>query len=63
MTTVADFKSAVGSLTVLLFLSWYVFVSSATFLVGAQIDELLREEAHRAGSSRLIAVLHGRSSS
>jgi membrane protein len=63
VTKVADFKSAVGSLTVLLFLSWYVFVSSAIFLVGAQVDELLRKEAHRAGSSRLIAVLHGRSSS
>ena len=62
VTTVADFKSAVGSLTVLLFLSWYVFVSSAIFLVGAQLDELLRKEAHRAGSSRLVAVLHGRGS-
>jgi membrane protein len=62
VTSVADFKSAVGSLTVLLFLSWYVFVSSAIFLVGAQIDELLRKEAHRAGSSRFVAVLHGRSS-
>ena len=47
-TRVADFKSAVGSLTVLLFLSWYVFVSSAVFLVGAQVDELLREKSHRA---------------
>jgi hypothetical protein len=36
-------------------------VSSAIFLVGAQIDELLRKEAHRAGSTRLIAVRHGRS--
>jgi membrane protein len=63
VTKVADFKSAVGSLTVLLFLSWYVFVSSAIFLVGAQIDELLRKEAHRSGSSRLIAVLHGRTTS
>jgi len=44
-TDVADFKSAVGSLTVLLFLSWYVFVSSAVFLVGAQVDELLRKKA------------------
>lgn len=59
-TDVADFKSAVGSLTVLLFLSWYVFVSSAILLIGAQIDELLRKKASRAGSSRLVAVLHGR---
>jgi membrane protein len=62
VTSVADFKSAVGSLTVLLFLSWYVFVSSAIFLVGAQLDELLRKEAHRAGSSRLLSLIHGRSS-
>ena len=61
VTTVADFKSAVGSLTVLLFLSWYVFVSSAIFLVGAQLDELLRKETHRAGSSRLLTLIHGRS--
>jgi membrane protein len=61
-TDVADFKSAVGSLTVLLFLSWYVFVSSAILLVGAQVDELLRKKARRAGSSRLVTVLHGRAS-
>jgi membrane protein len=62
VTTVADFKSAVGSLTVLLFLSWYVFVSAAIFLVGAQVDELLRKHARRGGSPRLLGVLHGRSS-
>jgi membrane protein len=61
-TDVADFKSAVGSLTVLLFLSWYVFVSSAIFLVGAQVDELLRKRSRRPDTSRLLAVLHGRSS-
>jgi membrane protein len=59
VTSVADFKSAVGSLTVLLFLSWYVFVSSAIFLVGAQLDELLRKETHRR-DSRLLALVHGR---
>jgi membrane protein len=61
-TNVADFKSAVGSLTVLLFLSWYVFVSSAILLVGAQVDELLRKRAARGDASRLLTVLHGRSS-
>jgi membrane protein len=61
-TNVADFKSAVGSLTVLLFLSWYVFVSSAILLVGAQVDELLREKAERGESPRLLAVIHGQSS-
>jgi membrane protein len=61
VTSVADFKSAVGSLTVLLFLSWYVFVSSAIFLVGAQLDELLRKEARRGGSP-LGELIHGKSS-
>jgi membrane protein len=59
-TNIADFKSAVGSLTVLLFLSWYVFVSSAILLVGAQVDELLRKKASSAESSRLVTILHGR---
>jgi len=61
VTSVADFKSPIGSLTVLLFLSWYVFTSSAIFLVGAQIDELLRKETNRQ-QSRLLEVIHGRSS-
>lgn len=56
---VADFKSATGSLTVLLFLSWYVFVSSAILLVGAQLDELLRKQARR-NPSRLLELIHGR---
>jgi membrane protein len=43
---VADFKSPIGSLTGLLVLTTYVFVSSAVFLVGAEIDELLRKQAH-----------------
>jgi membrane protein len=60
VTSVADFKSAVGSLTVLLFLSWYVFVSSAIFLVGAQLDELLRKESRRSRSP-FLELLHGKS--
>jgi membrane protein len=46
ITYVADFKSAVGSLTGLLVLVTYVFVSSAIFLIGAELDELLRKQAH-----------------
>jgi membrane protein len=61
VTSVADFKSAVGSLTVLLSLSWYVFVSSAIFLVGAQLDELLRKESRRRGSA-VGELIHGKSS-
>ena len=45
VTYVADFKSAIGTLTGLLIITTYVFVSSAIFLVGAELDELLREQA------------------
>ncbi len=45
ITYVANFKSPLGSLTGLLILTTYVFVSSAIFLVGAELDELLRKQA------------------
>ena len=41
---VADFKSPIGTLTTLLVLTSYVFVSAAVFLAGAQLDELLRKQ-------------------
>jgi len=47
VSAVANFETAVGSLTVFLILTAYVFVSSAIFLVGAQLDELLRTESDR----------------
>jgi membrane protein len=43
VSSVANFKSAVGQLTVFLVLTAYVFTTSAIFLVGAQLDEVLRE--------------------
>jgi membrane protein len=46
ITYVANFKTATGSLTGLLVLVTYVFVSAAIFLVGAELDELLRKQAH-----------------
>lgn len=39
----ANFKTAVGSLTVFLVLTAYVFTSAAIFLLGVQFDELLRK--------------------
>lgn len=48
VTEVANFKTAIGSLTVFLVLTSYVFVSSAIFLVGAQLDELARKKNARA---------------
>jgi membrane protein len=49
ITTVANFKSATGTLTGLLLLTTYVFVSSTIFLVGAEVDELLRKETDGRG--------------
>jgi membrane protein len=43
--SVANYKSATGNLTVLVTISAYVFVTSAIFLLGAQLDELLRKRA------------------
>jgi membrane protein len=47
--SVANYKSATGNLTVLLTISLYLFVSSAIFLVGAQLDELIRKRSHQQG--------------
>jgi membrane protein len=48
ITYVADFESPVGTLTTLLVLTSYLFVSATVFLVGVQLDELLRK-SHPAG--------------
>jgi membrane protein len=45
VTHVANFKTATGSLTVFLVLIGYVYTSSIIFLVGVEVDELLRQEA------------------
>jgi membrane protein len=49
VTYVANFKTAVGSLTGLLLVTLYFFVSAAIFLVGAELDELLRKETRGRG--------------
>ena len=46
---VANFKTAIGSLTSLLLLTLYLFVTSAIFLIGAELDELLRKETDGRG--------------
>ena len=48
VATVANFKSATGSLTVFLFLTSYVLVTCAIFLVGAELDELARRRNGRS---------------
>ena len=44
VASVADFTTAVGGLTAFLILTAYVFTTSAIFLVGVQIDEILRKQ-------------------
>jgi membrane protein len=41
----ADYQSATGNLLLLMVVVTYFFVSSVVFLVGAQLDEFLRQEA------------------
>lgn len=45
VTDIANFKTATGSLAVFLVLTGYVYTSSIIFLVGVELDELLREDA------------------
>ena len=55
ISSVANFKTPIGSLGALLVLTTYLFTSSAIFLIGVQLDELLRKTAH--GRHRNLAEL------
>lgn len=55
---VANFKTAVGNLTVFLVLIGYVYTSSIIFLVGVELDELLREDATK-GERGVLELLLG----
>ena len=56
--SIANFKTAVGQLTVFIVLMAYAYASSIVFLVGVEVDELLREHttAHERG---VLHVLFG----
>lgn len=58
VSEVANFKTASGSLAVFLVLIAYVYTSSIIFLVGVEVDELLREEA-RGGEHGALHLLFG----
>jgi len=45
LENVASYKSASGNLLLLIVLTTYLYISSVVFLVGAQLDEFLREES------------------
>lgn len=57
--SVANFQTAVGTLTVFLVLTAYVFTSSAIFLVGAQLDELLRADVEEGEGVGVVDLLRG----
>jgi membrane protein len=57
VSSVANFETAVGSLTVFLVLTAYVFTSSAIFIVGAQLDELLRKDTETGESVGVVQLL------
>ncbi len=52
----ANFRSASGALVIFLVLAAYLYAASIIFLVGVQIDELLRKDAS-TGEAGLIGVL------
>jgi membrane protein len=56
VTQVLNFKTATGSLGIFLVLSGYVYTSSIIFLLGVEVDELLREDAAE-GECGLLELL------
>jgi membrane protein len=61
VSSVANFRSAAGVLIAVLVLTTYLYVSSIIFLVGVELDELLRKSAHDASTFRgaLRAIARG----
>ncbi|HEX2044080.1 MAG TPA: YihY/virulence factor BrkB family protein [Gaiellaceae bacterium] len=57
VASVADFTTAVGTLTVFLVLTAYVFTSATIFMAGAQLDELLRKDAEAGESVGVLQLL------
>jgi membrane protein len=58
VTSLADFKSAVGSLTVFLVLIGYLYTGSIILLVGIELDELAREDRRQAERT-LLEIARG----
>src|SRR5439155_25903628 len=58
VSSIANFKSAIGQLTVFLVLMAYAYASSIVFLDGVQLDELLREDAN-SEERGILHVLFG----
>jgi membrane protein len=56
VTSLLNFKTATGSLAVFLVLCGYIYTSSIIFLVGVEVDELLRADA-KEGQHGLLHTL------
>jgi membrane protein len=52
LENVPDYKSASGNLLLVVVVATYFYVSSIVFLVGAQLDEFLRDEVKGKGDGR-----------
>lgn len=59
VSSVANFETAVGSLTVFLVLTAYMLTTSAIFVIGVQLDELLRQDAEEGESAGVVDLLRG----
>jgi membrane protein len=57
VSSIANFKTAVGQITVFIVLMVYVYASSIVLLVGVEVDELLREDASSDERGILDVVL------
>lgn len=60
LRTFPDFKTAAGNLLLLVTVTTYLYISSIVFLVGAQLDEFLREAADGEGNLRLNELFRQR---
>jgi membrane protein len=58
VASIANFKTAVGQLTVFIVVMAYAYASSIVLLVGVEVDELLREDA-KAEERGILHVLFG----
>jgi YihY family inner membrane protein len=47
VTSIASFRSTIGTFVAVLILTAYINVSAIVFLVGVQVDELIRKDAAR----------------
>jgi membrane protein len=54
---VANFRTAVGSLEVFIFLATYFYIASIVLLVAMELDELVRADMERPPSKRTLLPL------